>query len=134
MSAARFEMHEHHFITGPRALAGRSKFSHSHEGGSRGHKHPDCGPAALTIDQDEWARATGLRGGGRKTFTAKPTGEQMPYVERTKEESTFEVVIVGDGEPGLAVTGAAARMRLAFDMEQRTIRRGPGGGRKTAAR
>src|SRR6266487_5014440 len=98
------EVHEHTFVSGPRAHGGcysprgtwqLSKFSHSHEGGERPHQHPNCGPAAFTIDQADWFRATGLKGGGRKTFTPGPTGEQFPIKELEDWQTSFEVVIVG---------------------------------------
>lgn len=103
----RLEVHEHTFVTGPRArgvfIAARQKttstFSHSHEGGDVPHQHPDTGPATYTIDKDEWFRATGLKGGGRKVFTAQPSGEQFPVVELEDWQKTFEVVI-GDNPPG----------------------------------
>lgn len=106
----QLEVHEHHIIRGPRANrtggwpAGMgSKFSHSHEGGSAPHSHPDTGPAAYTIDKDEWARATGLRGGGRKRFTARPSGEQFPLVQQ--EPQSFDVFIVGDPPAPREVNG-----------------------------
>lgn len=124
----KLEVHEHCIISGPRAHrtgnwpAGMGyKFAHSHEGGNVPHEHPNTGPASYTIDKDEWLRATGLRGGGRKKFTVKPNGEQFPYVER--EPMTFEIIIVGDG--GRAASGGAegpgvapaARMTLGFGMK-----------------
>lgn len=123
----RFEMHEHIFVTGPRSRSmfiqatqkTTAHFSHSHEGGNIPHTHPDTGPGCYTIDKDEWARMTGMRGGGRKVFTAKPTGEQMPMIERTAEENTFEV-IVGPPPKGWKGEGggiaAASRVILAFGM------------------
>lgn len=73
----RLEVHEHAFTSGR-----WDKISHSHEGGDAPHEHPDTGPASYTIDKDEWARKTGLRGGGRKKYTAKASGEQFPLVPR----------------------------------------------------
>ncbi len=72
-AAKQYEVHAHHWVSGSR----RGQFSHSHEGGDVGHEHTNTGPAAFTIDKDEWAAATGLRGGGRKKFTKRPAGEQM---------------------------------------------------------
>src|SRR6185369_12939685 len=88
----KLEVHEHCFIAGPRSRAA-SHLVHSHDGGDVPHTHPDTGPASYTIDKDEWARATGLRGGGRKKFTTTPTGEQLPFVARTPEEQQFEVIV-----------------------------------------
>lgn len=124
MSAAKkLEVHEHWIIAGPNAnKSWLNKFEHSHEGGDVPHKHDDgiheTGPAARTIDKDEWFAATGLRGGGRKKFTAKPTGPQMPLV-RT-EPCKIEVIIVGDGGASVAgdCSGAGdlpiVRMKKAF--------------------
>jgi hypothetical protein len=123
-----FEVHEHCYISGPRANGGcydRSgkwqigKFSHSHEGGSVPHKHPQTGPSVYTIDKDDWFRSTGLRGGGRKKFTAKPTGEQLPWKELEHWQKSFQIIIGprtpetrGEG-PGIALP---ARMVLTFGM------------------
>lgn len=125
MSAAKtLEVHEHCFVRGPRATASYSngfvtKFSHSHADGNRAHGHPDTGPAAFTIDKDDWYRRTGLRGGGRKTFTVKPTGEQFPIEELTEAEKTF-TVIVGNPTPREWGTGPGIalplRMVLGFGM------------------
>jgi hypothetical protein len=123
----RFEVHEHVFVSGPRSHGmfiratqkTTSHFSHSHEGGNIPHTHPNTGPGCYTIDKDEWLQATGLRGGGRKKFTKEPSGEQMPMIERTPEENTFEVIVgpppkeyKGEG-PGVA---PAVRMILGFGM------------------
>ena len=101
---ARLEMHEHHFITGPLALTGASKFAHSHDGGEVPHEHHNdagrTGPAARTIDKDEWFAATGLRGGGRKKFTAAPSGPQ--FAMRRTEAPKIEIIIVGDGGASIA--------------------------------
>lgn len=98
MNAAKLEVHEHWITRGPRSHrtgnwpAGQgSAFFHSHEGGNVPHEHPDAGPASFTIDKDEWARKTGLKGGGRKKFTARPSGEQFPLV--ASEPVTFEVFV-----------------------------------------
>lgn len=87
----RLEVHEHSFISGPRSNRGL-KLRHSHEGGHVPHSHPETGPAAYTIDKDDWYRATGMDGGGRKEFTHAPTGEQFEFIPRTAEETTFEVI------------------------------------------
>lgn len=123
-----FEVHEHHFVSGKRAHGGHNskgewetgKFSHSHEGGNVPHKHPDTGPAAYTIDKDAWLRVTGMRGGGRKKFTAKPTGEQMPIVELEEWQKSFKL-IVAEPAPAGSSTGPGislpARMMLTFGMD-----------------
>ena len=116
------EVHEHSIISGPRANRGE-KIVHSHADGDVPHQHPHTGPAAYTIDKDEWSQATGgLAGGGRKRFTAKPEGEQLPRVELEDWQKGFEVHYAEDPTGGLGnVTGgghlAAARMMLAFKME-----------------
>jgi hypothetical protein len=75
----KFEVHTH-------ALFGRGgsvrTITHSHVGGDTPHLHDGSGPASYTIDKDEWFALTGLRGGGRKKFTVKPTGEQLPLTGR----------------------------------------------------
>jgi hypothetical protein len=122
---ASFEVHTHRFVRGPRrdARYGRdgtwqdATFAHAHDDGSRAHGHPDTGPACFTIDRDAWFRTTGLRGGGRKTFTTRPTGEQFPIEELEDWQKTFEVRIVGAPTPQFG-TGPglahAARMALTF--------------------
>jgi hypothetical protein len=120
------QVHSHSYVTGPRSHGGcyladgqwhSSTFSHSHPGGDHPHEHPDTGPASYVIDKDEWFRATGLPGGGRKKFTTKPTGERLRYLPR--RPATFEIVVcdppkdyLGEG-PGLA---PAARLVLGFKM------------------
>ncbi len=126
------EVHRHTFVSGPRSHGmfiqttqeTTSTFHHSHVDGHRGHRHPDTGPACFDIDKDEWFRTTGLKGGGRKTFTAKPSGEQFALVALTEQESTFKLIVgtptpsvgqpgyLGEG-PGIALP---ARMMLAFDL------------------
>ena len=101
--AGRFEVHEHSYVSGPNAgrfviPAGKTtgayvKLVHSHEGGDEPHQHPNTGPATYTIDKDAWFRSTGLRGGGRKKFTSKPTGEQLPIVELEEWQRSFEVIV-----------------------------------------
>jgi len=102
-----FEVHEHWYITGQKARISGSRLNHSHAGGNLPHVHEDeiqrTGPGAYTIDRDAWMRETGLRGGGRKRFTSKPTGEQLPIVAVSPPQ--IDVVIVGDG--GAAIAGAA---------------------------
>lgn len=111
----KLEVHEHWYPKGP---CGR-RLIHSHEGGSVPHQHPDTGPGSYTIDKDEWERATGLKGGGKKKFTAKPSGEQAPIVELEDWQKSFVVVVgspvssSGEG-PGIALP---LRMALQFGME-----------------
>jgi hypothetical protein len=122
--ARKLEVHEHCFIDGPRsryAGTAASHLVHSHENGDVPHSHPDTGPASYTIDKDEWFRATGLKGGGRKKFTPAPTGEQFPFVARTPEEQQFEIIVCDPpAPPGFTGEGggqhAAARMVLAFGL------------------
>lgn len=108
--AKTLEVHEHCYITGPNAGHwAKGKFSHSHADSDVPHSHPRTGPSAYTIDKDDWFRSTGLTGGGRKVFTAKPRGPQLAFIARTPEQQTFEVIVgtpprdyKGDG-PGLAL-------------------------------
>lgn len=131
MSAKTFEVHTHSFISGPRSGGHYEKgawhtgtFSHSHEGGNVGHAHPDTGPACFTIDKDDWYRSTGLRGGGRKKFTAKPSGEQFPIHELEDWQKSFEVIVCAPtpskGEPGYLGEGPGIalplRLMRTFDM------------------
>lgn len=121
----RLEIHEHHFVSGPHTKGFVQKFSHSHAGGEIPHQHPDTGPSAYTIDKDEWRKATGLRGGGRKEFSAKPTGEQMQWMPLTYEQSHFTVVAGGVStihEMGGAVGQTAHRMIQAFGMTPILVR------------
>lgn len=124
------EVHEHVFIGGRR----HDHIFHSHEDGNVPHSHPDTGPGCYTIDKDEWARKTGLRGGGRKKFTAKPKGEQLPFVRTDPASLTVEVFILDsalhasrvdgnlhseaecDGLCGEPSFGTAERMGQAFGL------------------
>lgn len=119
------EVHEHAFITGPRARGLKPRFFHSHEGGDEPHAHPDTGPACYTIDKDDWLRATGMRGGARKKFSVKPTGEQMPVVALEDWQKSFEIIVckptapeMGAG-PGMALP---TRMVLAHKMTIAVVR------------
>lgn len=100
----KLEVHEHSYITGPNARISGRKLVHSHEGGDQPHEHEHTGPGSYTIDKDAWFRATGLKGGGRKKFTAKPTGEQLTV--RVVAAPTFEVIVLDSaittGGPGIA--------------------------------
>lgn len=118
------EVHSHSFVSGKRAgghYEGDGKwhtgtFSHSHEGGNQPHQHEHTGPASYTIDKDDWYRSTGLRGGGRKVFTARPTGEQMPIVELEEWQKSFEVVVCepmpSKGQPGCQGEGPGIALPL----------------------
>lgn len=128
--AAKLEVHEHCFIRGPRANKSWAyNLRHSHEGGDQPHQHADTGPASYTIDKDEWFRATGLRGGGRKKFTAKPSGDQFPLAALEKWQTEFEVVVCERPTEGPLADSrgggfeAATRMQLAFGMRA-TVRSG----------
>lgn len=110
-----FEKHTHSFIEGPQS--GRP-IEHSHDEGSRGHRHPDTGPAMFVIDAAWWEAETGMKGGGEKVFTRMPAGEQLEYVEREPQEARFFVVF-GKSALGVApgpASPAVARMALSFDM------------------
>lgn len=115
------EVHEHCIIRGPRANRSE-RIVHSHEDGETPHGHPDTGPASYTIDQDDWARASGVAdGGSRKRFTKTPEGEQLPRVELEDWQKSFEIHYADDPTGGFKdSTGgghfAAARMVLAFRM------------------
>lgn len=133
---AKLEVHEHCYITGPNAnwSGDRGRLVHSHEGGDKPHVHEDAvhrtGPGSYTIDKDEWRRRTGMVGGGRKKFTAAPTGPQLPLV--AIDPPAIRVVVVGDGGaaaargatgPGLAVID---RMQLAVKAEVVSFEHAPG--------
>lgn len=133
----KFEVHEHAFVSGPRR---GGKLVHSHEGGNfTPHEHPNTGPGCYTIDKHEWAQKTGLRGGGTKKFTAKPSGEQLPTIPRAP--AIFDVFVMDsalhasrvdgklhgehecDGKEGCgaisAGTATAERMQLGFGLSAR---------------
>lgn len=99
------EIHRHSYISGTNAnWSPCREVVHSHEGGDRPHEHEHTGPGGYTIDKDEWFAATGLRGGGRKKFTVRPTGPQLPVIPR--EPTSFDIIYVGrcieTGGPELA--------------------------------
>ncbi|HEY3495343.1 MAG TPA: hypothetical protein VGK73_11680 [Polyangiaceae bacterium] len=130
MSKPKLEVHEHCYVTGPNAHNSvRYKFEHSHEGGDVPHVHEDSvhrtGPGCYTIDKDDWFRRTGLRGGGRKKFTSKPSGVQLPVVR--VDPPKIRVVIVGDAGAAAArgCEGPGAdpihRMQLAFGAEVESV-------------
>lgn len=122
---SRLEVHRHAIISGPRAnKSWCNEIVHSHEGGDQPHEHENTGPASRTIDKDEWYARTGLRGGGRKKFTAKPTGEQFATIPTAP--LTYEIILVGKPVttgatgPGLSIVH---RLDLACDAKPRSVRR-----------
>ena len=135
-----YEVHEHCFISGPNANRGM-RLVHSHEGGDKPHEHADsvhrAGPGSYTIDKDAWFARTGLRGGGRKKFTPKPTGQQLPLV--VVEAPKMRIVIVGDGGAAAArgCTGAGLdpvnRMQLAMKAEVVSFEHIPGATKRRSA-
>jgi len=116
--AKTLEVHNHAFISGPRSRFSGASVTHSHEGGSIPHKHSNTGPGSYVIDKDQWFQATGLRGGGRKKYTAKPSGEQMPRVELEEWQKSFKVIIYDRGDmPASAGEGPGAALPLRLVME-----------------
>lgn len=112
------EVHRHAIISGPRRGSG-TEIAHSHEGGDTSHEHPHTGPSYYVIDKDDWSRETGMRGGGRKSYTKAPIGEQLPFIARTAEQNHFDVIIVGDPQPEMGTgpgLAPAERMALGFGM------------------
>ncbi len=89
----KLEVHEHSYVSGPNANICGRRVVHSHEGGDVPHEHEHTGPASRTIDKDEWFARTGLRGGGRKKFTAKPAGPQLATIPTAP--STYEIIVIG---------------------------------------
>lgn len=117
---ARLEVHQHTIISG----AGTGcHIQHSHEGGDVPHQHANTGPATYTIDKDQWRLATGLKGGSRKRFTAKPTGPQLDRVELEEWQKSFRIIEGPRSEAHIGQGGGlatAARMVLGFGMEVST--------------
>src|SRR5882672_4245786 len=117
---AKLEVHEHWYLSG---VLGR-RLVHSHAGGNLPHRHAGTGPAKFTIDKDEWFRATGLRGGGRKKFTPLPSGEQLPIRELEDWQRSFEIIVAEPSPSSDSKHGAskgpgispAVRMILGFGM------------------
>lgn len=97
----RYELHEHWYPSGP---CGK-RLIHSHPAGDLPHQHAGTGPASYTIDKDEWRKATGLRGGGRKKFTISPQGEQLPVTALEEWQKAFVIIIVGEPVPPHASIG-----------------------------
>lgn len=120
-AAKTLELHTHSFTSGPRSRGSYAngfvtKFSHSHADGHRAHCHADTGPSSYTIDKDDWFRSTGLRGGGRKTFTVNPKGEQFPIEELEDWQKSFQVIICNPtpskGQPGYMGDGPGEALPL----------------------
>lgn len=117
MTRAKLEVHEHAWVTGPRSRFVGQKLVHSHGGGDVAHEHEHTGPSCYTICRKQWLKKTGLVGGGRKRFTASPTGEQLPQRNLTEEELTYDLVVVGppgQGGPGVALP---LHLAMAFGMK-----------------
>lgn len=82
-----FELHSHHFVSGPRSTAHydrsgkwiEAKFTHSHPGGGIPHTHPATWPAFYGYRQPK--------------VTAKPKGEQFDWVAIPEEEQSFDLII-----------------------------------------
>lgn len=93
---ARLEVHSHSYVGDERGAYVVRVITHSHEGGDVPHQHGNFGPATYTIDSDAWFAATGQRGGGKKRFTVKPSGPQLPLAELEEWQKRFTIII---GEP-----------------------------------
>lgn len=123
----QFEVHEHTVLSSRMSPA--PKVRHSHAGGDVPHQHPNTGPATYDIDGEAWFRSTGQRRRGKKTFTTKPKGEQLPIVELEEWQKSFEIVICdpmpGKGEPGYVGEGPGVllpmRIHHTFKMPFRVI-------------
>ena len=137
MQERRLEVHEHTYVSGPNANRSPCrKVVHSHADGTRPHQHPDTGPATYTIDKDEWFSKTGLIGGGRKKYTASPSGEQLPIVELEDWQRSFDIIIDEESlerfhrESASPVTGPglapAFRMILGHGMTVNNVTASPG--------
>jgi hypothetical protein len=119
-NAERLEVHDHSYVAGPRSGdPATSRFSHAHQRGDQPHQHPDTGPAAYTIDRDEWYAATGLHGGGRRAFVRRPTGTRLERVELQDWQRRLTVVFCDRGiTPAHEQAGVTelqlARMRREF--------------------
>lgn len=128
-----YEVHEHCFVSGPRANRPGYSFDHSHPGGSVPHQHPNTGPACFTIDRDEWRRRTGRDGGGRKVFTKTPTGERLPVLELEPWQKSFDVIIDEESlqrfraeRPHAEGPGEAPAMRMVLGFRMKAnVRRAP---------
>jgi hypothetical protein len=67
--ATYLEVHEHASLTTGKTVR------HSHENPMAAHK--GRGPAAFDVCAECWRRSTGLKGGGQKRYTKRPTGVQL---------------------------------------------------------
>jgi hypothetical protein len=119
------EVHQHAYITGPWANRVSSSFEHSHASGQAPHRHADTGPALFTIDKDEWFRATGLKGGGRKEYTDQPFGAQLPTITDTPPApATGGATLTESSRLEVAPSGAAV-------LGNPTVRRAPEDGQQS---
>lgn len=132
--ATKYEVHEHTWISGGKS----GSFSHSHEGGSTPHTHPDTGPSGYVIDKAAWLRITGVPLPPEHPvpkFTPKPTGAQLPSILRSAEENSFEIHH-GAPPPDFKGQGGgmftAARMILRFRMTVSNVIPFPGPKRASA--
>ncbi len=80
-----FQMHEHCVLNS--RWSPTPRIVHSHEGGERPHQHPDCGPAFYGHLRQ------------RDTFSAKPKGEQRPWLDLEDWQTSFEIHVVGPPSP-----------------------------------
>jgi hypothetical protein len=120
------EVHQHAYITGPWANRVSSSFEHSHASGQAPHRHADTGPALFTIDKDEWFRATGLKGGGRKEYTDQPFGAQLPTITDTPPAPATGGATLQIAAEEVAPSGAAV-------LGNPTVRRAPEGRKQSCA-
>ena len=111
--AGGYETHDHSFISGSRS----GHVKHSHDGPLY-HEHPNTGPGAYTVDRDEWSEQTGgIKGGGKKHFTANPSGEQFaksaPRDDPALRANLKQVAAVGrlDGGSAYALMNAGLAER-----------------------
>lgn len=83
-----YQVHEHCVLNSHRSPT--PKIVHAHDGGEMPHQHPNCGPA--------------FYGYRAPKFSAKPKGEQLPWVDLEDWQRSFEIHYCGaspsKGEPG----------------------------------
>ena len=75
--SATIAVHEHHWVSGPRANGIASTFEHAHELPSKYHRHPCTGPGHSYT----WKAAK------------KPRGEELRFIGPEPGEDTFKVVM-----------------------------------------
>jgi hypothetical protein len=108
MAKFLFQVHEHWRLDS--RLSPTPKIVHSHAGGDQPHQHPHCGPA--------------FYGYGTPMFSAKPKGEQLPWVELENWQRSFEVVYTGTCPPeqrGYEGGGLLAAERMVRGFKMRAI-------------